>query len=385
MRRANTLLALQRLTWGEPWVGRRYSYRERKTVTEEVTPGPGCQRIMRVLSESLRGGLSGREDSPAGTPVTARASVGQYQGSARWSAKILSDEDDSPTDDEDLTEGGQPQESWRQCVSQGPLRPHAKTIMAANSRWFSCGRSGSNSAPCSEIRCPACWEGGEGFLKNRDISCSRFKQGVSPTASSRTGRWKGADAKSATTVGPTPRDWAVGEGKGESVEIFTSPEARRDDLSGDGEVTLALLLYFFDIEGNQRPDSAEAGPTMEYVLAYEYVTCGAGRAKKADKVTQHPTYVLKGGVGTLPSVFPAEAIRRHIHMYHLCPVESYEIGTGSTPPPHLCGLRDEDRSKGGGKVWKHHYHLAAAHPPNGRRDAYMLNEHWRSAFQDGVV
>lgn len=87
----------------------------------------------------------------------------------------------------------------------------------------------------------------------------------------------------------------------------------------------------------------------------------------------------------MPSVFPVDAIRRHVHMYHLCPASHFEPQAANTAAiAESCGLRDDDTGKGA-KVWKHHYILAAAKPLSGQRDAYMLNEHWRGAFQDGVV
>lgn len=346
--------------------------------------------MLTALGEGLRGGLTNVEDAAAETTPTAAERAGKFQGSAQWKATILRDGDVAPPSNA----GGRPavegaKEPWEVCVSEGAVRPHAKTILRANSVWFSCGRSDGDPTVCSEARCPQCWEGGSASLTTNNISCSRFKHGVPPKASSGLGRFKGGDVKTATDTGPTPRDWCVGDGQGESVEIFTTPDAKRNDLSGDGQVTLAKILYFFDLEGNRRPASnAAAGPMMEYVLVYEYVTCGSGRSKKADSVTLHPTYWLQGGVKTVPSVFPVEAIRRHVHMYHLCATSSYERGaaTNTSASAQSCGLRDDDTAKGGGKIWKHHYSLAAAaQTSGGQRDAYMLNEHWRSAYQDGVV
>lgn len=92
-----------------------------------------------------------------------------------------------------------------------------------------------------------------------------------------------------------PQAWAVGEGSGEDVEIFTIPAARSQDLSGDGEVTLGKILNFFDHTGNGPAGPNESGSLMQYVLVHEYVTCARGRTKKEDPATQHPTYWLRGG------------------------------------------------------------------------------------------
>lgn len=224
-------------------------------------------------------------------------------------------------------------------------------------------------------------------MENIEISCSRLKHGVPPKASSGKGFLTGGDVKSATTGSDTPRGWAVGEGGGEDVEIFTNPVACRGDLSGDGEVTLGKLLYFFDHTGNPRHGPSTSGPVMQYALVYEYVTCGRGRTKREDPATQHPTYWLQGGLRAEPSAFPVEAVRRTVHMYHLCPASTLERPPGAPSAlRQCCGLVDDKLTRGGGgKVWKHHYVLATGHQSTSQRDAYMLNEHWRGVFQDGVV
>lgn len=260
-------------------------------VTEQVTSGPVCRRILAALSDGLRGGLNGVVDADASTTPTASMKQGKYQGSAKWQATILGGGDGARSKYGRGSVAAGAKESWEVCVSEGPVRPYVDTILRTNAAWFSCGRSDGVADVCAEARCPLRWEGGQGSLEARDISCSRFKHGVPPKASSGLGRLKGGDVKRATGTGATPRDWCVGDGRGESVEIFTSPEAKRHDKSADGDVTLALILYFFDLEGNRRPGATAAtGPVMEYVLAYEYVTCGTGRSKKADSATLHPTY-----------------------------------------------------------------------------------------------
>lgn len=302
-----------------------------------------------------------------------------------WRAEILRDNAE-PANYGNVSAGEGETAPWVACMTgESGIRPHEDTILGAARVWFGCGRPQDDPVVCSDPKCPRCWGGGPDKLDNSGISCSRFKHGVPPKASSGLGRFKGGDVKTATSDGPTPRSWAVGAGQGEDVEIFTSPTARASDLSGDGDVTLAKILYFFDIEGNRRADATGSGPIMEFVLVYEYVTCGAGRSRKPDPATKHPTYWLRGAATVVPSVFPVDAIRRHVHMYHLCPVSSFDIGVSNTSSSRSCGLRD-DTERGGGKVWRHHYNLAAAHQPDAQRgDAYMLNEHWRSVFQDGVV
>ena len=196
----------------------------------------------------------------------------------------------------------------------------------------------------------------------------------------------------ATYTGTTPRDWAVGDGSGEDVDIFTSRRAHAAGLSGDGGITLAKILYVFDHERNKRAcHSPGQGPIMEYVLVYEYVTRGKGRSKLGDHVTEHLTYFLQARPRTMPSVFPVGAIRRHIHMFHICPLMNFAAAPPSSSVPQemdtpsICGLHSAANTKRGGKVWKHHYHLASAAQGNIQRYSYRLNEHWYSVFQGGVV
>ena len=96
---------------------------------------------------------------------------------------------------------------------------------------------------------------------------------------------RGGAVESATEDGPTPHAWADGVGSGEGVEIFCSPEARRRNRAGDGEVALGKILYFFSVRANRRPGDVGRGPLMEYVLVYKYVTCGTGRSKKEEAAT----------------------------------------------------------------------------------------------------
>ena len=390
-RRANMLLALHRLMTPDPYQATKYSYKDRKHVTSAVTSGPGCQRVLTSLANSLRGGISNVADPETGTTPTAAASAGQVQGSAKWETTVRSSTTTTPSRRAGGAAAGQePKDDWRECVGgEHGIRPHASTILKVARVWYGCEKRSAEASVCSEPRCPRCWRvGGSRALENVELSCSRLKHGVPPKASSGKGFLTGGNVKSAARGGSTPRAWAVGEGSGEDVEIFTNPAARSQNLSGDGQVTLGKILYFFDHVGNGPPGSNESGPRTQYVLVYEYVTCGRGRTKKEDPATKHPTYWLQGGVRVEPSIFPVEAIRRTVHMYHLCPVSTFgESGSGATSAKRCCGLVDDKRKQGGGgKVWKHHYALATVDPSTSQRDAYyMLNEHWRGVFQDGVV
>ena len=85
--------------------------------------------------------------------------------------------------------------------------------------------------------------------------------------------------RSATSQGVAPRTWVLGTWMGEDVETWTHREARDKGLSGDGTVTLGKILYFFDhcLYPHQDGSTSGAGPVVEWVLVYEYITCEPGR------------------------------------------------------------------------------------------------------------
>lgn len=365
---------------GETWTATRYDRSSREHVNGVERAGEGCSRVLRSLAGFLRGGL----DTPGGEPEGAPPARGQFHGAALWDAKIVPRSGAEQKEEEQTDEA----QGWASRISESGVLPHEQCVIDAARLWYGCRRP-PHLRPCDEPRCPACWDGAD--LQHVRIRCSRFKHNVSAKSSSGLGRLKGGNVRLASNDGPSARAWAVGDDSGEDVEIFRNPTALRNGTTGDGGVTLAKILYFFTHEGNRRAAaSTDEGPQMEYVLVYEYVTCGPGRSKRPDSVTQHPTYFLRGNPAVTPSVFPAEAIRRHVHMYHLCPQGSFtpqgiNNGGSAEDPEGRCGLRRADGGEGGGFVWKHHFNLTGPQVHNHQRDTYMLNEHWHSSFQDGVV
>lgn len=391
-RRVNTLLALRRLMApGESWLATGFDRSRKETRTAEERAGKGCSRVLSSLDGYLRGGLECPTEADEHRTSADRSALrGQFQGSAVWDAVIC-----RPTGSE---QEGFPQtddpEGWKTAVAQSGIVPHEESVLRTADLWYGCHRQADEGDSCSDKRCPACWEGSR-LLQSR-VRCSRFKHNVSSRASSRLGRFKGGNVRHARIGGPFPRAWAVGADSGDDVEIFKSPVAQRQGLTGDSGVTLAKILYFFDVEGNRRVGEDGVGPPMEYVLVYEYVTCGPGRIKKGDKATDHPTFFLQGRPGIKPSVFPVDAIRRHVHMYHACPLSSFEtagggvVGAGATGSEESraesqCGLHRVRDCDGGGLVWEHYYELAKPGNSIRQRDTYILNEHWHSAWQDGIV
>lgn len=374
---------------GQSWVAKGYDYASRTRFADRPqTAGVGCIRVLNCMADCLRGGIVSPTDPDEGAAPTRAMAAGTYAGAAMWDAEILRTDANAVYSADALPV----REEWVTSVAQSGVVPRGKNIQDALRVWFGCGGNAAEPA-CDDTRCPDCWL--EGDKMGVHISCSRFKHGAPPRASSGQGRWKGGDVQTATLEGVTPRAWALGGGMGEDVEIYTHREAKYKSTSGDGNVTLGKILYFFDESFD--PDKAcstnSTGAVVEWVLVYEYVTCGAGRAELKDSITQHPTYWLQGNAA-LPSVFPVSSIRRHVHMSHLCPLSTLPCTTGRSgsqaatsgvDAEWVCGLSLEDKARGGRKVWKHKYKLAAKAGAIVTRDRYLLNEHWHSAFQDGVM
>ncbi|CAN0405903.1 unnamed protein product, partial [Ectocarpus sp. 8 AP-2014] len=198
-RSTNTKLALMRLATSETYTATRYSYSKKTKITETVTSGPGCQRVLQALDDSLSGGITNVVDGTEGTKPTAAMLAGQPHGSATWRATILR-QDAAPDDvragsagggvaPDDVggrsTGGGGPREAWEACLSKGAVRPSAGAIL----------NDGDGRDVCKELTCSSCWEGGGKSLKNDDIICYRIKHGVPAKISSGLGRFKGGDVK----------------------------------------------------------------------------------------------------------------------------------------------------------------------------------------------
>lgn len=94
----------------------------------------------------------------------------------------------------------------------------------------------------------------------------------------------------------------------------------------------------------------------------------------ADSITGYPTLQLRGR--GRPLVFPVEAIRRQIHMYHQCPQRGEAGADGS----FLCG-EVQGVATGGECAWRHKFRLATPGASNGY-DRYLLNEVHHSINQD---
>lgn len=255
--------------------------------------------------------------------------------------------------------------SWAERVSTARHRPDEATLSRAYNTYYSCGGGG-----CDNARCLRCSD--EGPLQVRELRCARFMR-VSRAASCGTGRLGGGDAKAACLAGPVD-DWVLGQGQGDDVEIFTAPPPEQDGPVPAEKLTIVKIVNFFLHEGNVNSIIGGARPLTWWVLGYDYVGIGAGNERVQDSITGHPTLQLRGR--GRPLVFPVDAVRRQVHMYHQCPQRS-EIGSNRT---FVCGAREAGSTRRG-RIWCHRFRLATPGSSNGY-DRYLLNEVHHSINQD---
>lgn len=362
-RRFNMDLALTALSEGIHWQLTRFDRSLKQHVVETVRPGPGCKEVLQSLTDALPGGLSSAPVDPrAATLSTDGQRNGQFPGAARWRSVLW----------EAGSSGGNAG-SWEARLATGPFRPDERTLLKAYKTYFGCSADGAASGGCYDPRCPNCWVN-SGSLERKDITCSRFKHGASLRASSGLGRWKGADVRQAASGGGSTGEWYLGEGCGEDVEFFKKQPF--DDLGpvDARHLSMGRILYFFEHSGNQRFGELER-PVTSWVLAFDFVTEGLGTSRSVDPATQHPVMVLRGR--GRPAVFPADAIRRHVHLYHRCPGQEHPPADNAW----VCG--PEASGPGGAKVWRHKFRLSQ--PGNGGCDRFLLNEFHHSLNRDSIV
>lgn len=337
-----------------------------------VRAGEGCSRVMKAIRKDRPGGLGVVAEVDTERQPTPAALAGQFPGAARWQSQLR-----RPTDV--AQDGG----GWEGRVATGRFRPSAEVLLRAYADHHSCGADapGSNP-PCADELCPACWNDACTF--STALSCSRYKHGAPLKASSGLGRWKGGDVRSAGPDGECDA-WVLGDGGGEDVEVWKGSPASGEGPVDPQQLTLGRIIYFFEHEGNNRLGGGQR-PTSSWVLLFDYATSGQGNARLADAATKHPILALRGRGN--PLVYPAHAIRRHVHMYHLCPSPPDSDARGSTEADDeehriTCGVvHDTRKGFGGGLVWRHKYNLATA---GAGGDRYLLNEHHHSIYRESFV
>lgn len=358
MMRANTKAALLALSNGLEYQVRKYDRSTRQHDIVDVQAGPGCVRLMQWL-----GPILGHDRVPASIhappDMTLSELRGQFPGSAVWASSVFKPDDVANTSG-----------PWNARVSTGRHRPDERSLMAAYDTYFSC--DGGNGGGCDNERCIKCSD--KHTLEIQHIDCAR-SMCVSRARSCGTGRLTGGDAKAADGTGPQD-DWVLGQGQGNDVEIFTGPPPTDDGPVDPGQLTIVKIAYFFRHTGNRHSMTGEPPPETWWLLGYDYVGVGPQNSRVPDAVTGLPILKLRGR--SRPLVFPVEAIRRQVHLYHQCP-QRCEVGSDRS---FVCetqgGNTDADL------VWRHKFRLAAPECTNGY-DRYILNELHHSITQDSFL
>ena len=373
MRRTNTLLALEGIVDGISWPARKWSRKQRMHVWQSVHAGPNCVAGLKALRSIWAGGLDGPTDPYEDITIGAKQKArGQTSGNAMWQATLWTAEDEA------YHGGGlDAREEWADVLRRTHMRPDASLLIQALCLWYGCQQQEGVENVCGDSRCPNCWYGGRDLLVHKKIHCSRIAWGMSAIQSSGLGRVRGGNARAAGEEGPE-HAWALGEGAGEDVEIFKNPRA----LEGYNlnprctvdpqNLTMAKVLYTFVHECNPPstdPSGGNVGGSTIWAACYEYKSAGRGKNRLPDSTTEHPTFTMSGK--GRPSIFPVDAIRRHVHMWHACP-----DSTGSNI--WQCGPCS---SATGVRVWSHKYRNATGDGP----DRFILNEHHHSLARDSFL
>lgn len=388
MRRMNNVSSWKALADGLSYKVMKYNRKSKVREVVTVRPGRGAVRTVQALIRDQPGGLlDGPPDiSKTGDPTPAML-AGKFFGDAVWTASLFTlGEPQAPA-----TTG------WEGVVSSGRFRPDEEELLLAYSTYYGCDNTGGG---CVNSRCPNCWES-TGTLQKRAVRMSRFNHTASLKSSSGLGRWKGGNARAAAKPGPAD-DWVLGDGAGEDVEVWTirQPRDGYQEAPDVKKLTIGKIVCFFTHIGNKTViGNHRTRSQTEFVLVFEYINVGVGNRRQTDPATKHPIMRLSA-VGR-PRVFPVSAIRRHLHLWHLCPTrlhpvndEGQEIdGDGEELPPRrksaparallpstwACSIVT---APNGRKVWAHKYKLAT---PGKGYDKYLLNEHHHSIAQDSFI
>ena len=318
--------------------------------------GEGCSAVLQELLPRLDDGLP---EYPH-TSLTESPSVAEtnpkHAGAATWTLELGNGQGNGQA-----PSFNGPCSSWHEGIRRGGARviPSHEDLRAALCLWFGCGQDSGN---CGNVVCPRCCP--EESLQGQVVHCSRYVSGVSPGSSSSTRRWRGGDVRTAGEKAERPLEWAFGAGGGEDVKIYTSPRHQQDKATSSPGLTLARTLYFFDHRVGSQHLSFDDCPLTSWVVVAEFVSQHPGNGGRlSDAATNHPVFRLR--TESACKIFPTSAVRRHVHMRHVCP----GIGAG-------------DR-------WKCSYpstgatvHRFKAATPGVGHDEYLLNEFHHSIARD---
>lgn len=360
-RRTNTGWALHALAEGIAYAVTRKGPGG-TNIKATVHPGAGCVRMLQMCRVSVVGGLIGAEDSDGKVGQTKGTFYGQHPGGARFEMELRVADDVVSESEEELDE------PWMSGPSE--YRPTDKMLHAQYAEFLSCGRNESTLDKCGRTYCALCNQPAVGarssLLQDLGMDCRRYGSGATARQTSGLLRWRGGDVRrSRPGTLADRRKWAHGPTCGEDVEIYCTKHSRTHGVTGIGNVTIGRILYFFDHKHN-RADVGDPDVRLQWVVVLPFKTVGAGEHFQRDNTCEHPLYYLSRG--TTPEVYPSDAIRRHVHMYHMCPHDGeWACGPGETTTTGATG------------AWEHKYKALVDQAGN---DHYILNEHANNVFRD---
>ena len=317
----NDLMAAQAMMEGQSWVARAFDRKTKTMVSATIRASPACIKLLEDITERA-------------SKVRLHG-TGRPRGIMEWDVHL--NQDGSVT-------------GWKKVVRDLLTGANPLDLVDLHTQWFSCGRQTGEEWRCGNGRCARCWNSRNRGLVNRRIECSNVWTGAPERASGGTGTIRGAAMGDAVAEKPGLL-WLLGQAPNAAdVEIFYTRDALKARKPGPaGTCTLGKVAFFFDSTGNPLPGGGQRSVT-KWVAVAQYVTAAKGRGELLDPVTGHPVMRLQNKL----SFFPAEAIRRTVHMYHRC-------------PDGKCGPRSE---KGKGKVWHHKFDR----PP--RANLFLYNKHF---------
>ena len=307
IRSENTRLALRGLAERIPYLATVYNRKKRERERVSVTAGEGCSAVLQALLPRLDDGVREDPRPPCSDSPSVAKTNPRHVGAATWTLCLGSGSGAS-------FDG--PCASWQEGIKRGGDRvvPRHEDLREALSSWYGCG--GGEDA-CTNALCPRCCPQ-ESPEDGVIVQCSRYVSGASHGSSSSTGRWRGGDVRTAGANSDRPLEWAFGAGGGEDVEIYTSPQHQQDKATASPGLTLARILYFFDhLLGDQVSGLDECALTSWVVVAEFVSSKPGGVGRLPDVATDHPLFRLRAD--SRCKLFPTSAVRRHVHMRHVCP------------------------------------------------------------------
>lgn len=331
----NDQLAIKALADGVTWAARSF-VNGKWIVKEDCQAGTVTREVLRDLVKVL-------PLEPASASNRGNTSCGGHpHGYKEWEAVLREPGDGS----DDVT--------WEDMVSR--TLPSPTVLEEQYDEVLGCGRTEDDPA-CSSPTCSFCWRNrGEGLFY-RTVCCFNHWGQAPEEVSAGVGRIKGVRVQDACQA---PGTWMLSRSAGNDIEIYLTANAVREGMTGVGRTTFGHVVYFFEHQGNNQRrndnDRFKVGVYTIWVAVLEYVTAGAGHRLKADPCTGLDVFHLR----TVLSFYPVSAIRRVVHMMHLCPTS----GAGA------CGLVKEGNKK---PAWRCKIN---------KHSGYLLNKYFHSIGRD---